>query len=336
MYPAVQELAQQMPLSQACRDLGVNRSHYYRWLKPPAPQKEPQPRVVAHPRRLKEEEKAEVLAILHSPEFQDRTPYEVYGTLLDEQKKYLCSTRTMYRLLQQSGENQPRGRSRTSGGYQKPELLATAPNQLWSWDITKLKGAQKLTYYYLYVILDVFSRYVVGWHIAPCESAAVAQEFIASCCLQQNIQPGQLTIHADRGSAMTSKGVGQLLADLGVEKSHSRPYTSNDNPFSEAQFKTLKYQPDYPERFGSLADARTWARPFFHWYNEEHRHTRLALMTPAVVQAGLGKQLTQQRQEVLAAAYKAHPERFVRGLPQPLALPTQVWINPPTPEKEFP
>lgn len=334
MFPAVQELASEIPLSQVCQKLGVNRSHYYRWLKPPAPKKEPQPRVVAHPRRLKEEEKAEVLALLHSPDFQDRTPYELYGTLLDEQKKYLCSVRTMYRLLQQAGENQPRGRARSSGGYQKPEVLATAPNQLWSWDITKLKGAQKLTYYYLYVMLDVFSRYVVGWHIAPCESAAVAGEFIASCCLQQNIQPGQLTIHADRGSAMTSKGVAQLLADLGVEKSHSRPYTSNDNPFSEAQFKTLKYQPHYPARFASLLAARAWARTFFPWYNDEHRHTSLALMTPAVVQAGLGKQLTQQRQLVLSAAYEAHPERFVRGHPRPQALPTQVWINPPTPKNE--
>jgi putative transposase len=213
--------------------------------------------------------------------------------------------------------------------YVKPELLATQPKQLWSWDITKLLGPAKWTYYYLYVILDVFSRYVVGWLIAPCESALLAEELIATTCLRQNIQPQQLTVHADRGSAMTSKSVALLMADLGVTKTHSRPHVSNDNPFSEAQFKTLKYRPDYPGHFGCQQEARSWAQEFFHWYNYQHHHSSLGLLTPADVHFGRAQAVLAQRQQVLAAAFQKNPERFVRGLPSPAQLPLSVWINPP-------
>ena len=253
----------------------------------------------------------------------------MYGTLLDEEGQYLCSVRTMYRLLAEQGQNSPRGRQRVPGNYVKPELLATRPNEVWSWDITKLKGPEKWSYYYLYVMLDIFSRYVTGWLIASRESAALAQELIASSCLQQGIAPAQLTIHADRGGPMKAKAVAHLLADLGVNKSHSRPYTSDDNPFSEAQFRTLKYRPDFPDRFGSLQDARSWARRFFYWYNQEHRHTSLALLTPAMVHGGRAEAVLQQRQQVLSTAYLANPERFVRGQPVPGQLPSAVWINPP-------
>jgi putative transposase len=215
--------------------------------------------------------------------------------------------------------------------YVKPELLATQPNQLWSWDITKLLGPAKWTYYYLYDILDVFSRYVVGWLIAERESAGLAQELIAATCVRQNIQPDQLTIHADRGSSMTSKSVALLMADLGVTKTHSRPHVSNDNPFSEAQFKTLKYRPDYPDRFGCQPDARSWAQEFFHWYNYEHHHCALGLLTPADVHFGRAQTVLAQRQQVLASAYQRNPERFVKGLPTPPQLPQAVWINPPKP-----
>ncbi len=333
--PYAQEMAQQVPVTVVCQTLAVSRSRYYRYQQrqpettsaPPPLQK---PARQPHPRALTPVEERAVRQLLHSDRFQDLSPYEVYGTLLDEEGRYLCSVRTMYRILAKHGETTPRGRQRRRTHYRKPELLATAPNQVWSWDISRLKGPRKWTYYYLYVMLDIFSRYVVGWLIAPSESAAVAQELMATCCLQQGIVPEQLTIHADRGGPMKSKAVAHLLADLGVTKTHARPYTSNDNPFSEAQFKTVKYRPDYPERFGSLQDARSWARPFFHWYNHQHRHTALALMTPALVHAGRGQQVLQQRQRVLAVAFQAHPERFVHGQPQPGVLPEAVWINPPS------
>jgi len=213
--------------------------------------------------------------------------------------------------------------------YTKPELLATRPRELWSWDSTKLKGPTKWTYYYLYVILDVFSRYVVGWTISERETAELAEAFIAETCAKEGIAPDQLTLPADRGSAMTSKSVAQLLADLGVTKTHSRPHVSNDNPYSEAQFKTLKYRPGFPNQFGSLVDARAWARPFFQWYNHEHHHNGIGLLTPATVHCGQAAETIAARHQVLVAAYQAHPERFVRGTPRPPTLPTVVWINPP-------
>ena len=236
----------------------------------------------------------------------------------------------MYRILADNNEVRERRDQRNHPNYAKPELLATKPNQLWSWDITKLLGPAKWSYYYLYVILDVFSRYVVGWLIAPRETAALAEQLIADSLTKQGIKADQLTLHADRGSSMRSKPVALLLADLGVTKTHSRPYTSNDNPFSEAQFKTLKYRPDYPKRFGSQADARAWARAFFDWYNNDHHHTALALMTPATVHYGRADKLSQHRQLVLTQAYDHHPERFVNGPPSPPRLPEAVWINPPS------
>ena len=337
--PYAQEMAQEVPVTTVCQTLALSRSRYYRYQQPTGGETEKspleKPERKRHPRALSEAEERAVRHLLNSNRFQDLSPYEVYGTLLDEDGRYLCSVRTMYRILQKYGETTPRGRQRERTHYSKPELLATAPNQVWSWDITKLKGPRKWTYYYLYVMLDIFSRYVVGWLIAACESAALAQELIATCCLQQGIAPDQLTIHADRGSPMKAKAVVHLLADLGVTKTHARPYTANDNPFSEAQFKTVKYRPDYPERFGSLQDARAWARPFFHWYNHQHRHSALALLTPAIVHAGRSAQVMQQRHRILNAAYQAHPERFVRGQPLPGLLPEAVWINPPAAQEEI-
>jgi transposase InsO family protein len=215
-------------------------------------------------------------------------PGAVFATLLDE-GVYHCSLRTMYRILDEAGETRERRDQLTHPAYQKPELLATGPNQLWSWDITKLKGHAKWTYFYLYVILDVFSRYVVGWMVAPRETAELAKRLIADTCDKQNILPDQLTIHADRGSSMTSKPVAFLLADLSVTKSHSRPYVSDDNPYSESHFRTLKYRPDFPERFGCIQDSRAFCQEFFTWYNEEHRHSGIELLIDCSPRPGAGR-----------------------------------------------
>jgi putative transposase len=285
---------------------------------------------IISPRALSQAEKATVRQVLDSPRFQDQAPREVYATLIDE-GQYLCSVRTMYRILEESDQVRERRNLLRHPNYVRPELLAIQPNQLWSWDITKLLGPAKWTYYYLYTILDVFSRYAVGWLIAERESASLAEELIAATCLRQGIQPDQLTIHADRGSSMTSKPVALLMADLGVTKTHSRPHVSNDNPFSEAQFKTLKYRPDYPDCFGCLLDARRWAQTFFQWYNHDHHHCALGLLTPADVHFGRTRAVLAQRQQVLVAAYQKNPERFVKGQPTPPQLPQAVWINPPKP-----
>jgi putative transposase len=285
----------------------------------------------ASPRALTIEERETVRGVLNSERFADQAPASVYATLLDEEI-YVGSVSTMYRILRHKGEVKER-RQRSKLQYAKPELLATGPNQLWSWDITKLLGPQKWTYYYLYVIMDVFSRYVVGWMIAPRETAALAEEFIAQTCRKQNIEPGQLTIHADRGSAMTSKPVAFLLADMGVTKTHSRPHVSNDNPYSEAQFKTLKYRPDFPGRFGSIQDARVFCQTFFDWYNQQHRHSGIAMMTPENVHCGRTDQIVAVRQRTLTNAYRRNPERFVLKQPVHVALPTAAWINPPNQRK---
>ena len=319
-----EQLGQQLGIRAACQALGVPRSSLYR-TRQPKPEPEPRPKP---DRALTPAEKAEVRQVLNSKRFQDVSPRQVYATLLDEQV-YLCHWRTMYRILQEHDEVSERRRQVRRSGYVKPELLATRPNQLWSWDITKLKGPVPWSYYYLYVILDVFSRYVVGWLLAEQESAHLAERLIAESCAKQGIEPGQLTLHSDRGSPMKSKPVAQLLSDLGVTKSHSRPYVPDDNPFSEAQFKTLKYHPDFPERFASFSQAQTWARDIFNWYNHDFYHSQLGLLTPASVHYGLAQQIRAQRQQVLQAAYQAHPERFVQGLPNQPALPTEVWINPP-------
>ena len=321
---SVEELSKRIGKRTACATLGIPRSRLYRTRAPRKEQTSP----TISPRALSPSEKEAVRKELNSERFQDCAPREVYAALMDEDR-YLCSWRSMYRILAENNEVRERRNQLRHPSYAKPELLATAPNPLWSWDITKLLGSSKWTYYYLYVILDVFSRYVVGWMIAERESAALAEELIAQTCARQGIESGQLTVHADRGSAMTSKPVALLLADLGVTKTHSRPQVSNDNPYSEAQFKTLKYRPDYPSRFGCQQDARTWANTFFDWYNREHHHTGLALLTPADVHFHRAQAVLQKRQAVLHTAYARTPERFVKGPPVPMQVPQAVWINPP-------
>ena len=310
-------------VSPACAALGVATASYYRWIKP----KRIVVRAKSH-RALNVQEQTQVLEVLHDPKFVDLAPAQVYAQLLD-QGRYLCSERTMYRILAASREVRERRNQLRHPAYAAPELLATRPNQLWSWDITKLLGPAKWTYFYLYVILDVFSRYVVGWMIAHAESASLAEKLIAQTCERQRITPGQLTVHADRGSSMTSKAVALLLSDLGVIKSHSRPYVSDDNPFSESQFKTLKYRPQFPDRFGSIQDARAFCQSFFPWYNTEHRHSGIGLLTPHDVHHDLAEQRVADRALVLTAAFGVHPERFPAGPPQPPARPTEVWINKP-------
>jgi len=308
-----------------CRALSVPRATYYR--RRVAREARPVARRASH-RALSAAERQGVLDMLHSPRFMDKAPQEAYAALLDE-GQYLCSIRTMYRVLEASREVRERRDQARHPAYAKPELLATGPNQVWSWDITKLPGPAKWTYYYLYVILDIFSRCVVGWMVATCESKALAARLIADTAAKQGIVPGQLTLHANRGSSMKSTPVALLLADLGVTKTHSRPHTSNDNPFSESQFKTLKYRPEFPERFGSIEDARAFCQGFFPWYNGEHHHSALGLLTPQTVHYGQAGQAIQARAAVLSAAYQAHPERFVRRPPAPLKPPQAVWINPP-------
>jgi len=326
---AAETLAPTLGIVAACEAVGLPRGSYYRAQEPmvstePSPIRERPP----SPRALTPLEKTVVREVLNSERFQDQSPREVYATLLDEER-YLCSWRTMYRIMGENQEIRERRDQLQHPVYAKPELLATRPNQVWSWDITKLRGPAVWTYYYLYVILDVYSRYVVGWMIAERESEELAQELIRVTCEKQGIQPGQLTLHADNGSAMIAKSVAQLLIDLDVVKSHSRPHVSDDNPYSEAQFKTLKYRPDYPERFGCLVEARAWAQTFFAWYNAHHHHSGLGLLTPMVVHSGQAETVLQKRQQVLDLAYATHPERFVKRPPVPAQLPVAVWINPP-------
>jgi putative transposase len=312
-------------VAPVCQALAIPRASYYRGQQPttlgPAP-----PRPV--PRALPAAERQHVLAVLNDERFADLPPAEVYATLLDE-GTFLCSIRTMYRILQAHAQVHERRRQLRHPRYAAPELLATRPNQLWSWDITKLKGPVTWTYFYLYVILDVFSRYVVGWMAATQEAAALAQRLIAETCDRQGIVEGSLTIHADRGPSMSSKPVALLLADLGVTKSHGRPHVSNDNPYSESHFKTVKYHPEFPDRFGSLQDSRRFLLDFFEWYNTQHHHSGLGLLTPFDVHYGLAATRLAERAQVLRTAFATTPERFVRGVPTPLALPPAVWINKP-------
>ena len=279
-------------------------------------------------RALSPWERARVRAVLYEPRFADRSPGEVAATLLDE-GRYLCSERTMYRLLAEGGESRERRNQRRHPIYTKPELVATAPNEVWSWDITKLLGPRKWTYYYLYVLLDLYSRHAVGWMVADRENARLASNLIEETCRKYEVNPKILTLHSDRGAPMTAKCTAQLLADLGVTRSLSRPRVSDDNPFSEAQFKTLKYHPGFPGRFESQAVATNYCRSFFPWYNNDHRHGGIAMLTPADVYFGRAEGLLADRQQVLANAYRIHPERFPRGRPVPPALPEAVYINPP-------
>lgn len=313
-------------IKPACEALGVSRATYYRHVKPRAQRPRPAP-----PRKLDMPERGAVLEVLNSERFADQAPAQVHATLL-EQGQYLCSVRTMYRVLEENQLVKERRNQLNRPHYTKPELLANAPNELWSWDITKLKGPAKWNYYYLYVILDVFSRYVVGWMLAERESAQLAKRLIAETCDKEHIPADQLTLHADRGSSMKSKLVAQLLADLSVTKTHSRPSVSNDNPYSESQFKTMKYRPDFPQRFGSQQDALAFCRRFFDWYNNEHHHSALRFLTPAQVHRGEAETILARRQTTLDAAHAAHPERFPNGAPRVPGLPREVWINPPQSE----
>jgi len=325
----VAELAPVTGTVAACAALAVSRATHYRRsrgprLGPAAPRPSPA-------RALTKIERTTVLDLLHTERFIDASPAETYATLLDE-GTYLASERTMYRILASAGEVRERRNQRRHPAYARPELLATGPNKLWSWDITKLRGPARWTYFQLYVILDVFSRYAPGWMVAGRESAELARRLIADTAAKQGIEADSLTIHADRGSSMRSRPVALLLADLGIAKSHSRPHVSNDNPYSEAGFKTLKYRPEFPDRFGSIEDARAFCADFFAWYNTEHRHSGIAMFTPADVHYGRAGELLDVRTGVLDAAYAAHPERFVHGLPTPRPVPTEVWINRPVKE----
>jgi putative transposase len=333
---AITTLSPIVGTARACRAVGRPRSSWYRHHRtspapPRLPRKAPQPQ----PRALAPAERQQVLDTLHAERFWDAAPASVYATLLDE-GVYLASVSTMYRLLRAAGETGDRRRHATHPARVKPELLATAPNQCWSWDITKLAGPAKWTWYYLYVILDVFSRYVVGWMVAAHEAATLAERLLAEAIAAQQVEADTLTVHADRGTSMTSKPVAMLLSDLGVTRSHSRPHVPDDNPYSESQFKTLKHHPTFPDRFGCIQDARAFCQGFVDWYNLEHHHSGIALLTPADVHSGRAEQIITARAVVLEGAYAAHPERFVRNPPQPPQLPQAVWINKPVDPTEAP
>ena len=320
-------LAEQLGARAACAGLGVSRASLYRACQVRLPQ-----HTVRRPRRsplaLSEAEREVILTLLHSPEYVDVAPRTAYAMLLDA-GVYLASASTFYRLLRSCSGTRGRRDELKHPVYARPELLATAPREVWPWDITKLKGPVKSAHFHLYVILDIFSRYVVGWMIADCESDALAESLIGTTCDREGIVPGTLTLHADRGAAMRSKLVADLLVDMGVVKSHSRPYTSDDNPYSEAQFKTMKYRPEFPGRFHSLADARAFCQVFFAWYNDEHRHSGIGYVTPAAMHTGVATIIYAQRGLVLEDAFARHPNRFKHRRPQPPTIPTEAGINMP-------
>ena len=323
----VEEAAPAHGVSPACRALAVSRAGVYRRRRRlresvAAPRRAPPARAYAL------DERRQILEVVNSERFRDSSVRQIVFTCQDE-GLYLASPRTVYRMLERVGASRERRNHLIHPVYSRPELLATRSNQVWSWDITKLLTFQKWTYLYLYVLLDIFSRYVVGWLLAHAESATLASELIAESCRKQGISPGQLTVHADRGSSMRSRTVAQLLSDLGVEKTHSRPHVSNDNPFSEAQFKTVKYRPEFPGRFGSIQEGRVFGQRFFSWYNNEHHHSGIAYLTPAQLHYGRAREILDARHRVISAAALQHPERFVHGLPKLIETPSAVWINPP-------
>ena len=323
---AAREASSELGVLATCAAVGLARATYYRSFNGNDQLESCERQAPA--RSLSLVERNAVLDLLTSERFADDAPRQIWAELLDE-GKYFCSVSTMYRILRaECGVRERRDQLRHPV-YSKPELLAIKPNEVWSWDITKLLGPAKWTYFYLYVILDIFSRYVVGWTVAHQESSPLAEQLIAETYTKQSIEPGQLTVHADRGSSMKSSLVAQLLADLGVTKTHSRPYVSDDNPFSESQFRTMKYRPEFPERFGSIQDARSFCRPFFHWYNTQHHHSGIGLHTPHAVHYGLAEALNEARRRTLVEAHAAHPERFVSKPPEPPSVPGAVWINPP-------
>jgi putative transposase len=325
---AIAELTPLVGVRAACRATGRPQANHYRRHRqsplPPRPQRQPS----TQPRALSEAERDRVRALLNSPDFIDMAPAAVYHTLLDK-GVYMASVSSMYRILREHGEVKERRRHAVHPPRIKPELVAEAPNRVWSWDITKLRGAAKYEFYHLYSVIDIYSRYTVAWLLADREDAALAERLLTDAITKQGITRQQLTIHADRGTSMASKTVAQMMADLGVTKSHSRPRVSNDNPFSEAQFKTLKYRPDFPDRFGSIQDARAHCRSFFTWYNTIHRHSGIGWHTPHDVHHGHAQQVRDHRADVLTTAHTRNPERFVRGTPQPPALPEAAWINKP-------
>jgi len=330
LIPQVDSVRDQVGATAACRVLGVAHTTYYRHKRAPQTEKiKPYQECRVPGRSLTQDEQQKVISDLNSDRFKDMAPPQVYSILLDE-GVFHCSISTMYRLLRKRGEINERRKQRSHVPAQRPELLATGPNQVWSWDITKLKGPRKWRYLHLFVVIDVFSRFVVGWCIAQKSNARIAEALLQDAVVREKIKPGELTIHADNGGEMTSITVAELLTDLGVVKSHSRPHTSNDNPFSESHFKTMKYRPEIPARFESVEQARLIFRKLFHWYNQVHRHSSLALLTPATVHMGKAHEVTRARAGVLSAAYSAHPERFVNKPPVPAAPPTEVWINPPS------
>lgn len=331
---AVAELIPALPARRALMALGASHATWYRRRKPHLTRA--RARRVA-PLALSVIEREAILTTLNSPRFADATPYTAWARLLDE-GVYLASVRTFYRILAAAGQLCERRNQLVHPPHAKPELIATAPNQVWSWDITRLKGAVKWQYFYLYVLIDIFSRYVVGWLVAQAENAGLAGALIEESCVKHGVARNTLTLHSDRGSPMRAKGTAELLVDLGVAASFARPRVSNDNPFSEAQFKTLKYRPEFPEHFAGIEHARAYLRAFFAWYNDEHRHSGIGFMTPAAVHFGQAANMQRQRAAVLDAAFRAHPERFKGKLPTPPALPTIVGINLPktyTAEKEF-
>jgi len=323
---AVENLTPLVGLVAACAAFVVCRAAMYRRLRPIISCAKPRP---APPRALSTAERQHVLDVLRSPRFVDQSPSEIVHTLLDE-GEYLVSVRGMYRILDDNAEVRERRNQLRHPAYTKPELLATAPNQVWSWDITALRGPGKWNHFYLYVILDIFSRKTVGWMLSRKQSGALAKRLIRETCAREGVDATQLTIHADRGTQMRSKTVAQLYADLDITASFSRPQVSNDNPFSEAQFKTMKYCAEFPGRFASLDDARSFCRRFFDWYNQAHRHSGLHYLTPNQVHSGSSASVVSARQRVLDAAHAKHPERFVRKPPQALLPPSAVYINPPT------
>ena len=325
---AVEEIAPVVGIVVACAALAVSRATFYRRQVVTCAKPRPSPA-----RALTEEERQCVLAVVNSERFVDSAPAEIVSTLLDE-ARYLCSVRTMYRILENAGEVRERRDQLRHPEYKKPQLLAEAPNRVWSWDISRLLCVEKWRYLHLYVILDIFSRYVVGWMIAEHENAEHAKRLIRETCAKQNIEEGQLIIHSDRGKPMTSKTLAQLMVDLAITKSHSRPHVSDDNPFSESHFKTMKYQPDFPNRFEGMRDALEYCRGFFDWYNNDHQHSGIAYLTPATVHYGRAADVIASRQHVLDASYAAHPERFVNRAPRALLLPRAVWINPPDTQPE--
>lgn len=309
-----------------CNALEIPRATYYRY------QNSKKPLTGSHlkspPNALSDEEKQQILDLLHSERFRDKTPYEIFNTLIDNEE-YYCSIRTMYRVLEEHGETQDRRQQRNHRDAIKPELIATGQNEVWSWDITKLRSDKKWNYFYLYVILDIFSRYVVGWLIADCESKELARQLIHKSALKQGIQPQKLTLHSDNGPSMTSHTVSQLLDNLGITKTHNRPYTSNDNPFSESQFKTLKYCPDFPGQFSNINDAEKFSHNFFTWYNNEHYHSGIAWLTPSSVHYGYAVEILRKRHQSMLKAYAKNPTRFNNKLPTLKELAPAVYINPP-------